>query len=139
MKQDEDKQPIKRKLCKLLQFFRSEQIGGRNVLGTRQPEGSMKETLCQECMYAINYLGHMFPKNTTKEEIWNGLKIFCSRLPPSAVKDCDEILKQYGDFFVKLLLGEIDPSTFCKELGLCPGTLENLEKLKPEDVLFKRV
>lgn len=49
----------------------------------------------------------------------------CDRLPSSIGSECDTFIDTYGDALLFLLSQELDPSTFCVTLQLCPASEED--------------
>jgi saposin len=75
---------------------------------------------CEACTYVMGYLDSMITKSSTEDEIKQALDSLCSRLPASVSGECDALVSQYTDEIIKLLVSQLaNPSTVCKELGLC--------------------
>lgn len=40
-------------------------------------------------------------------------------IPSVLQSECDDLVKEYGDELIQMLLKDLDANTICKELGLC--------------------
>lgn len=56
---------------------------------------------------------------TTKQSIVEALEKVCNLLPAKYRKECDDLVTQYADEIIKLLLQELPPKEVCAALGLC--------------------
>ncbi|XP_034940789.1 prosaposin [Chelonus insularis] len=82
------------------------------------PHGQKK---CEFCEYILHYLQNIITIPSTENELKNIFGKVCTKLPDSIGGMCKEFLDQYGDALIALLVQEIDPSTICPLLHVCPS------------------
>merc|ERR1711872_905631 len=74
--------------------------------------------VCEVCTTVLFFAKSYLQNNKTDEEIINELKQLCSRLPAQIASECSAIVSEYGLVVLKMI-ANADPTTLCKEIGLC--------------------
>jgi len=81
-----------------------------------------KGTGCIFCEYILHEIVSDLQNATIEAEVKEVLEHVCSRLPASIEKQCQVTIETYGDAILFLLVQELDPSTVCATLKLCPSS-----------------
>ena len=79
------------------------------------------EQACAFCEYLLHYIQMAITNPSTEQEIKDVVYHACDRLPRSVNQTCVEFVNTYGDAFVAILAQEIDPSTICPLIHVCPA------------------
>ncbi|CAG4983570.1 unnamed protein product [Parnassius apollo] len=79
---------------------------------------------CSFCQYFLHYLQVELSDTNTEESIQEAVSKACNSLPQSVNSECKQFVTEYGPAVIALLVQEIDPSSVCPALGLCPQTEE---------------
>lgn len=97
------------------------------------------EQVCAFCEYLLHYIQMAITNPATEvgtklncplfllhivfqqQEIKDVVYHACDRLPRSVNQTCVEFVNTYGDAFVAILAQEIDPSTICPLIHVCPA------------------
>ncbi|KAL4713339.1 hypothetical protein ACJJTC_006807 [Scirpophaga incertulas] len=82
------------------------------------------KTVCSFCQYFLHYLQVELSNTRTEDAIKEAVNHACDRLPASINGECKTFVTEYGPAVIALLVQEIDPSSVCPALGLCPQTQE---------------
>lgn len=98
----------------------------RMFVATPQVHG---KTACSFCQYFLHYLQVEISDSKTEGEIVQAVEKACDSLPQSVTPQCKEFVTEYGPAVVALLVQNIDPSSVCPALGLCPQT-EEIRRVK---------
>lgn len=78
-------------------------------------------TLCTTCEYFVHFLQDALRKQSTDDEIINGMKKTCEELPSKSMQDeCKALVDLYGDAILSLLDMQLDPRFICPKIKLCP-------------------
>jgi len=90
----------------------------KSVVAVKTP--SIKSAVtCELCTLAMGYIDKQLKGNTSKAAITQALDKVCSLLPSKYTDECDELVNQYSDIILNLLIQQLDPSLICKEIQLC--------------------
>ncbi|XP_048579093.1 prosaposin [Nematostella vectensis] len=73
---------------------------------------------CEICTTVMTYLKAFLKNNATDEEIVNFLEKVCNYLPSQIASECNAIVSEYGSTVLQII-ANTDPTTLCKEIGLC--------------------
>ncbi|XP_026733389.1 uncharacterized protein LOC113497828 [Trichoplusia ni] len=93
----------------------------RMFVSVPRPQG---KAACSFCQYFLHYLQVEISDTKTEDEIFQAVDKACDRLPQSVNDECKQFVTQYGPAVVALLVQNIDPSTICPAIGICPKTEE---------------
>jgi len=75
---------------------------------------------CDMCKILMNYLYSQLKKNATEAEIKAALDTVCEEVMPRRdVAKCENIVNQYTDEIIKMIVEEVQPDVACKMLGMC--------------------
>lgn len=74
---------------------------------------------CTFCLFIINKLENMLPKERTEESIVKALETICNHLPDHYKDQCNNFLETYGKQILDFLLTSATPHTICALLHLC--------------------
>jgi len=75
---------------------------------------------CELCEFAMNELEEVLSDNSTQEEIKNALESVCNMLPATIRDECNELVNQYEEQILDLLINELkNPKEICTLLSLC--------------------
>ncbi|CAI6377373.1 unnamed protein product [Macrosiphum euphorbiae] len=80
------------------------------------------KTTCFLCQSILNYVQQVVSNPKSEAEIRTALEKSCFVVPRSFEQQCKQFVDQYGDVFISLIAQEVDPSSICPELKLCPVT-----------------
>ncbi|KAF5305454.1 hypothetical protein FQA39_LY01545 [Lamprigera yunnana] len=87
--------------------------------------------LCTFCQYFLHFVQQVITEPATEEKIKQVVDEACKALPSSISPMCEDFVNTYGPAFIALFAQEIDPSTICPKLSLCPSNdmhkIENVE------------
>jgi saposin len=75
---------------------------------------------CVLCEFVLKELDQMLANNASEAEILAALDKVCSVFPDTLQVQCRDFVDMYGKSILELLLQELEPSTICRALGLCP-------------------
>lgn len=128
----------------------AQSVAARKISAPLRPmQGSAAKTtgadptpMCMVCQMMVTELKQMIGDNKTEEEIIQALEKVCSYLPEKYRKQCKDIVDEYADIMIKLLISELDPEQICAQLGLCANTAQSLtpgKALPPIRVSYPRV
>ena len=78
--------------------------------------------LCEFCTYFLHYVQQAITDPMTEEKLEEVVERACKILPSAVTEECEEFVKTYGPAFIAILAHDIDPSTVCPKLSLCPST-----------------
>ncbi|XP_072347986.1 prosaposin isoform X4 [Scyliorhinus torazame] len=99
-------------LCK-----KTERVAIEKVKPKQQKAGP----LCEVCQQMVRQLDKFLQKNATEKEIEAALDRVCNLLPATMREKCDQLVHQYEDALLQILLQTMDPHLVCTSLGLCLG------------------
>jgi saposin len=74
---------------------------------------------CTMCEYIITTVDKMLEDNQTEKEIEVSLDKVCYVLPSSIKKNCVELVRDYTDQIIHLLVNDYPPEQVCNKLALC--------------------
>ncbi|XP_063968847.1 uncharacterized protein LOC129281952 isoform X7 [Lytechinus pictus] len=90
------------------------------------------DTFCTLCKIGVGELETILSSNKSKEEIKQEVeKLLCGNLPSPINTQCLSFMSIYGDVLVQLVIDQLDPSTFCKDVGLCDANKKELKSKLP--------
>lgn len=76
---------------------------------------------CLFCEYFLHYLQEAVTNPKTEEKIKDAIDKACSILPNTINETCVEFVNTYGEAVVAIFAQEIDPSTICPLIKVCPA------------------
>ncbi|KRT84834.1 hypothetical protein AMK59_1027, partial [Oryctes borbonicus] len=76
---------------------------------------------CVFCQYLLHYVQTAITNPVTEEKVIEVVERACDSLPSSVNDTCRDFVETYGDAFIALVAQEIDPSTICPLIKVCPG------------------
>ncbi|XP_038639210.1 prosaposin [Scyliorhinus canicula] len=82
--------------------------------------------LCEVCQLMVEHLDKLIQKNSTEKQIEAALDKVCDLLPERMREECDQLVHQYEDALLQILLQTMDPNFVCSKLGLCLGAKPHL-------------
>ncbi|XP_049272596.1 uncharacterized protein LOC119398702 isoform X9 [Rhipicephalus sanguineus] len=99
------------------------------------PPKKVSDDTCDLCMVVAKFVYDKVKDERTEEKVKEALDQVCSLLPSSLEQKCVEMVNNYYDMLVSLLVQELVPDEVCKELGLCPSTKKtaSVPSKKPTD------
>ncbi|XP_057312445.1 prosaposin-like isoform X4 [Hydractinia symbiolongicarpus] len=78
---------------------------------------------CEVCTVAMGYLEGILKGKRTEAAVKEGLDKLCGYLPTYLQVDCSNLVSQYTDEIINLLVNELaDPAIVCKEIKLCSAS-----------------
>ncbi|XP_045768069.1 prosaposin [Maniola jurtina] len=77
---------------------------------------------CSFCQYFLHYIQVELSRDDTEEAITKMVEGACDVLPKELDNECRQFVTQYGPAVIALLVHEVDPSSVCPDIGLCPKT-----------------
>jgi len=83
--------------------------------------------LCTFCQYFLHYVQEELTDPKTEGKIKETVEKACNRLPSSINDTCIMFINTYGEAVVALLAQEIDPSTICPLMQVCPNRDADIE------------
>ncbi|XP_049272589.1 uncharacterized protein LOC119398702 isoform X7 [Rhipicephalus sanguineus] len=95
------------------------------------PPKKVSDDTCDLCMVVAKFVYDKVKDERTEEKVKEALDQVCSLLPSSLEQKCVEMVNNYYDMLVSLLVQELVPDEVCKELGLCPSS--DVPSKKPTD------
>ncbi|KAK6187955.1 hypothetical protein SNE40_005871 [Patella caerulea] len=86
---------------------------------------SNNSSQCVVCELTMKSVYHILGQKRTKEAIKEALDEVCKYmyLPPMLQRECEDLVRQYTDQLVQLLIQGLDPKQICTEIGLCTSTV----------------
>ena len=92
-------------------------------------------TWCTTCNYFVHFVQEALRKQSTEDDIINGMKKECRILPKKVQADCVALVELYGDTLFSLLDQGMDPRYVCPKIKLCPPslTLDYINKTTVEE------
>lgn len=95
--------------------------------------------VCTLCLYIINRLETLLPKNMTEDALMKIMGEVCDLLPLSYKDQCDDFVDKYGTQIVEFLLSSAAPHAICSLLHVCLFKEEAVPELfLPSDCEFCR-
>ncbi|XP_076227036.1 prosaposin isoform X2 [Nomia melanderi] len=76
---------------------------------------------CALCGYVLHQIQESLTNPVTEDKVKDVVESVCKRFPDAINRECQEFIETYGDAIVAILVQEIDPSTVCPMLHLCPS------------------
>jgi len=83
-----------------------------------------KKPTCILCEYVLHEIISDLHNSTVQKEVEDAIKNVCHKLPKSVSEECAKLVDTYGDALFFLLSQELDPTTACATLELCPAAQE---------------
>jgi len=77
--------------------------------------------LCVFCEYFLHYVQQAMTDPVTENKIKEIVDKACDRLPQTINGTCRQFVDTYGPAFIAILAQDIDPSTVCPTLSICPS------------------
>ncbi|KAB0800131.1 hypothetical protein PPYR_08011 [Photinus pyralis] len=77
--------------------------------------------LCEFCTYFLKFVQQAITDPITQEKLEHIVDGACERLPSTIRDECKGFVETYGPAFIAILAQDIDPSTVCPKLSLCPS------------------
>ncbi|XP_068559383.1 surfactant protein Bb [Cebidichthys violaceus] len=94
---------------------------------------------CSLCLFVINKLETLLPKNMTEDALMKIMEEVCHLLPQSYKDQCDDFVDKYGTQIVEFLLSSAAPHTICVLLHVCLFKEQPVPELSlPSDCEFCR-
>ncbi|XP_031712194.1 surfactant protein Bb [Anarrhichthys ocellatus] len=94
---------------------------------------------CSLCLFIINKLETLLPKNMTEDALMKIMEEVCDLLPHSYKDQCDDFVDKYGTQIIEFLLSSAAPHTICILLHVCLFEEQPLPELSlPSDCEFCR-
>ncbi|KAK3580729.1 hypothetical protein CHS0354_005737 [Potamilus streckersoni] len=87
---------------------------------------------CEVCTALVSFVDDQLKENSTVEAAIHFLEKVCALLPSQYTLTCQDIIKEYAPAIAELLALEINPTTICKEIGLCPDSSKNSNLSDPK-------
>lgn len=81
--------------------------------------------LCTFCQYFLHYVQQAITDPKTEGQMKKIVDQACDHLPNSVAETCVEFVNSYGEALVAILAEEIDPSTICPLIRVCPSSSDN--------------
>uniref|UniRef100_V5ICY1 Putative sphingolipid metabolic process n=1 Tax=Ixodes ricinus TaxID=34613 RepID=V5ICY1_IXORI len=78
---------------------------------------------CDICINVVQFVYSELKDNGTEEEIKQLLDKACSLLPGSSKQKCIDMVNNYLDMLVELIIQQLTPSEICQTLGFCPSSI----------------
>ncbi|XP_064458348.1 uncharacterized protein LOC135368770 [Ornithodoros turicata] len=75
---------------------------------------------CTLCEQVFQLVYNELKDNKTQEEIKQVLEEVCDLVPKSSRQECVNMINNYFDLVVSLILQDFTPDEVCKALGICP-------------------
>lgn len=88
------------------------------------PPSPRNAEICTFCQMFLHYLQVEISDSRNEEEVKTAVESACDRLPDAIVDECKQFVEAYGNAVISLLVQDIDPSSVCPGLGLCPKVEE---------------
>ena len=79
---------------------------------------------CSFCQYFLHYLQVELSDSRIEREVTDAVEKACDKLPQSLNDECKQFVEQYGPAVIALIVQEIDPSSVCPALDICPQVEE---------------
>ncbi|KAM4636108.1 prosaposin isoform 2-T2 [Discoglossus pictus] len=90
---------------------------------------------CEVCKLMMEEIESLLDNNRTESQIRLALEKVCNILPKKYVQPCKDVVDEYSEVIIKLLLEEANPEMVCAALGLCSSEqLKHIGTLQPEKV-----
>ncbi|XP_029295665.1 surfactant protein Bb isoform X1 [Cottoperca gobio] len=102
----------------------------RSAVGTATGTQVQFNPVCTLCLYVLNKLENLLPKNMTEDALVKLMAEVCDLIPHSYKDECDDFVDKYGAQIIEFLLSTAAPHTICSLLHLC------LFKEQPAPELF---
>ncbi|XP_030059280.1 prosaposin isoform X2 [Microcaecilia unicolor] len=83
------------------------------------PEQLRSGEFCKVCELLMSYLDIILQKNYTEKMIEDALHKVCNFLPVAQQHQCNQLVAQYADEILQLLLQTLDPGLVCTQLHFC--------------------
>ncbi|KAI5639894.1 saposin-like type b, region 1 domain-containing protein [Phthorimaea operculella] len=88
------------------------------------PTAGANKFTCTFCQSFLHYLQVELSDTDNEEKVKEEVEKACDRLPQSMDSECRQFVTEYGPAVIALLVQQIDPSSVCPALRLCPQTQE---------------
>nr|XP_019956431.1 PREDICTED: prosaposin-like [Paralichthys olivaceus] len=105
-------------LLKLPQYV-TDKVISSSALGAAISSYERFNPVCSLCLFVINKLETLLPKNMTEEALLKLMGEVCELLPHSYKDQCDDFISKYGVEIVEFLMSSAAPHTICTLLHLC--------------------
>ncbi|KAL4641287.1 prosaposin isoform X2 [Arapaima gigas] len=76
---------------------------------------------CAICEFVMKELESLVENPKEEEAVVHALEKVCSILPSTLKAQCKDLIENYGQAIIELLVQQADPKTICTVLGLCKG------------------
>jgi len=95
----------------------------------KMPLTKVGDENCMMCELAMSYVKSMLSKNATEQQVEQTLEKVCNYLSGDMAQQCNTMVEQYTPQILKMLAGDLVPKAICTKLGLCTGSLKQIDGL----------
>ncbi|XP_074025323.1 uncharacterized protein isoform X2 [Leptinotarsa decemlineata] len=81
---------------------------------------------CVVCQFIMKEIQDQLKNNKTDNEIENIVREVCHVMPTSIKTQCDDVIDEYGDAIIQLLIAALEPDEICSMIKLCSSYLETV-------------
>ncbi|XP_033735975.1 prosaposin-like [Pecten maximus] len=92
-----------------------------NLCASPAPKLTSNGALCEVCTAAATEVDNLLKSPDTQAKIESLLDNICERLGGNLSAECKTFVDEYAPFVLTMLAQELDPTTICKDIGLCPA------------------
>lgn len=114
-------------LCQIVGFCPNSKKMPSSVHPVPQPKvhivKSRSGAECDICISVVQFVYSELKDNATEEEIKQLLDKACSLLPGSSKQKCIDMVNNYLDMLVALIIQQLSPNEICQTLGFCPSSI----------------
>uniref|UniRef100_V5H0Q3 Pulmonary surfactant-associated protein B n=1 Tax=Ixodes ricinus TaxID=34613 RepID=V5H0Q3_IXORI len=115
-------------ICKQLGFCPSSKQAPSSIHAISQPtkqvvKKKISDSECDMCVSVVQFVYSELKNNATEEEIKLLLDKACSLLPGSSKQKCIDMVNNYLDMLVELIIQQLTPNEICQTLGFCPSSI----------------
>ncbi|XP_060081397.1 prosaposin-like [Ylistrum balloti] len=112
--------------------------GKMNLCAAPVPMVTSNGALCDVCNTIATEVDSLLKNQEFQAEIMSQLdSIICTRLSGNLIAECKNFVDEYTPFVLDLLAGELNPATFCKDLGVCSA--KQAVKTTPSKAVIKTI
>ncbi|EEC14613.1 saposin, putative [Ixodes scapularis] len=114
-------------ICQAMGFCSSSKKMPLSVHPVPQPKAHFVKNRsgaeCDICINVVQFVYNELKDNGTEEEIKQLLDKACSLLPGSSKQKCIDMVNNYLDMLVALIIQQLSPDEICQTLGFCPSSI----------------
>lgn len=89
---------------------------------------ALRNDLCPICQYVMHYLEEQLQNPEEQEKLEDVVRKICRVVPKSELTECQSFINDYTALILSVLSVELDPSTVCPAIKLCPQKLSPSER-----------